>query len=43
MKKILFTLFSLVLLLEANPIATLETSKGNIKIESLENRINKDS
>ena len=33
MKKILFTLFSLVLLLEANPIATLETSKGNIKIE----------
>ena len=34
MKKILFTLFSFVLLLEAaNPIATLETSKGNIKIE----------
>ena len=34
MKKILFTLFSFVLLLEAsNPIANLETSKGNIKIE----------
>ena len=34
MKKVLFTLFSLVLLLEAsNPIATLETTKGNIKIE----------
>ena len=34
MKRILFTLFSFVLLLEAaNPIATLETSKGNIKIE----------
>ena len=34
MKKILFSLFSFVLLLEAaNPIATLETSKGNIKIE----------
>lgn len=34
MKKILFTLFSFVLLLEAaNPIATIETSKGNIKIE----------
>ena len=34
MKKILFTLFSFVLLLEAaNPIATLETTKGNIKIE----------
>ena len=34
MKKILFTLFLFVLLLEAaNPITTLETSKGNIKIE----------
>ena len=34
MKKLLFTLFSFVLFLEAsNPIATLETSKGNIKIE----------
>ena len=34
MKKILFTLFSFVLLLEAaNPIATIETTKGNIKIE----------
>ena len=34
MKRILFTLFSFVLLLEAaNPIATLETSLGNIKIE----------
>ena len=31
MKKILFALFSFVLLLEANPTATLETSKGNIK------------
>lgn len=34
MKKILFTLFSFVLLLEAsNPTAIVETSKGNIKIE----------
>ena len=33
MKKILFTLFSFVLLLEANPIATFETSKGNFKVE----------
>ena len=34
MKKILFTLFSFVLLLEAaNPMATLETTKGIIKIE----------
>jgi peptidylprolyl isomerase len=33
MKKILFLVFSLVLFLEANPIAILETSKGNIKIE----------
>ena len=34
MKRILFTLFSFVLLLEAsNPTAIVETSKGNIKIE----------
>ena len=34
MNKILFTLFSFVLLLEAsNPTAIVETSKGNIKIE----------
>jgi peptidylprolyl isomerase len=34
MKKIFFILFSFVLLLQAsNPIATIETSKGNIKIE----------
>ena len=34
MKKILLTLFSFVLLLEAsNPTAIVETSKGNIKIE----------
>ena len=33
MKKILFTLFSFVLLLEANPMATFETSMGNIKVE----------
>ena len=34
MKKLLFTLFSFVLLLEAsNPTAIVETSKGNIKIE----------
>jgi peptidylprolyl isomerase len=34
MKKIFFFLFSFVLLLQAsNPIATLETTKGNIKIE----------
>ncbi|MBY0540804.1 MAG: peptidylprolyl isomerase [Campylobacterales bacterium] len=34
MKKILFILFSFVLLLEAsNPTAIVETSKGNIKIE----------
>lgn len=34
MKKILFLLFSFVLLLEAaNPIALFETSKGNIQVE----------
>ena len=34
MKKLLFTFFSFVLLLEAaNPMATLETTKGIIKIE----------
>jgi peptidylprolyl isomerase len=34
MKKILFLIFSLVLLLEAaNPIAVLKTSKGDIEIE----------
>jgi peptidylprolyl isomerase len=33
MKKILFTLFSFVLLLQANPMATFETSMGNIKVE----------
>ena len=34
MKKLFFTLFSFVLLLEAsNPTAIVETSKGNIKIE----------
>ena len=33
MKKILFFLCSFMLLLEANPIALFETSKGNIEIE----------
>jgi peptidylprolyl isomerase len=35
MKKVLFFLCSFVLLLEAaNPIATMETTKGNIVLEN---------